>query len=456
MAKTSRVWRPRVDILLFAESYLGLTLYPWQMKVLDAVQRGYPSAALICNGGGKSSVIIPTIVLWFLYNWPNGRCNVASGNWKQVKDYVWPSIDSFQFLPYFSGWRFLENRIETSLGGFAAGMSPDTPKDAEGAHERDTSPFLWIIDEAKALDDSVIDAIWKASSSFFLATSSAGTAEGRFYDFFNGLQSLFWRTKISSYDCPHITDEMRAIDLAYYRGEHNPVYRSRHLSEFDQEKTGQIVSASSLRRALAEPPAFVPGARCAFCDFAAGGNENVLAIAEGNKVFLAAMWTEEDTVQGVREFIRQFELYRLTPGQIYGDRGGLGISMLCDLDAAGWCLTRVDNGVPALNPKAYANRGSEIWFEAAMEIDGKEWILPDDPLFFEQATSRRRQLDAQERLMAEPKSKMALRMPGKSPDRADAVFGAMICGHVRAFSAEDVGYVEVGKSEFTRRHVSFR
>ncbi len=89
----------------------------------------------------------------------------------------------------------------------------------------------------------------------------------------------------------------------------------------------------------------------------------MLAIAEGNKVFLAAMWTEEDTVQGVREFIRQFELYRLTPGQIYGDRGGLGVSMLDQLENAGWSLTRVDNGTPALNPKAYANRGSEIWFE---------------------------------------------------------------------------------------------
>ncbi len=58
--------------------------------------------------------------------------------------------------------------------------------------------------------------------------------------------------------------------------------------------------------------------------------------------------------------------------------------------------------------------------------------------------------------MAEPKSKMALRLPGESPDRADAVFGAMICGHVRAFSSEDIPTVAVGHSEFARRHVSFR
>ncbi len=456
MARTSKVWTPRIGILQFAKAYLQLDLYKWQRDVLLAVQAGYPSAALICNGGGKSSVLIPAIILWFLYNWPNGRCQVLSGTWKQIEDYVWPAINSFSHFPYFRDWEFQTTELKTGRGGFAKGLSPTDPKAAEGGHESDDSPLLFIVDEAKALEDRIIDAIIRCTSSFFLITSSAGSAEGRFYDCFNTLQQLFWRTKISSYDCPHITDEMRAWDLAYYRSESNPVYRSRHLSEFDQEKTGQIISASSLRRALAEPPAFVPGARTAFCDFAAGGNENVLAIAEGNKVYLAAMWVEKDTVQGYREFIRQFEIVRLTPGQIYGDRGGLGIGMLNDLAEAGWPITPVDNGVPALNTKAYANRGSEIWFEAAFAIDGKEWILPDDSLFFEQATSRRKQYDSQERLRAEPKSDMARRMPGKSPDRADAVFGAMVCGHVRAFSSEDIPAVEVGHSEFSRRQVSFR
>ncbi len=51
---------------------------------------------------------------------------------------------------------------------------------------------------------------------------------------------------------------------------------------------------------------------------------------------------------------------------------------------------------------------------------------------------------------------MALRLPGESPDRADAVFGAMVCGHGVGFSSTDIAAVEIGHSEFTRRHVSFR
>jgi len=85
MARTNRTWTSKIGILQFARAYLGLRLYPWQRKILLAIEAGYPVAALVCNNGGKSSVIIPTAVLWFLYNWPAGRCNVLSGSWKQVR-----------------------------------------------------------------------------------------------------------------------------------------------------------------------------------------------------------------------------------------------------------------------------------------------------------------------------------------------------------------------------------
>src|SRR5258708_16516256 len=101
----------------------------------------------------------------------------------------------------------------------------------------------------------------RSTASFFLTTSSAGSAEGRFYDCFNVLRSLFWTIKVSSFDCPHVTDDQRAYDLAYFRNESNPIYRSKHLSEFDQDRTGLILSATALRRALANPPAFSAGAR---------------------------------------------------------------------------------------------------------------------------------------------------------------------------------------------------
>jgi hypothetical protein len=424
------------------------------MKTLAAIQAGYPTAALVCNAGGKSSVLIATAVLWFLYNWPGGRCTVISGSWHQVETQLWPAINAYQGLPYFSGWEFQFCQVKTDAGGFARGISPDDAKKAEGAHENELSPVLYILDEAKALEDAIVDSVMRCTSSFFLITSSAGSAEGRFYDCFGALGDLFWQIKVSSFDCPHITDEQRAWDLRYYRTESNPVYRSKHLSEFDHELTGTILSAAALRRALAEPPIYLQGPRTAFLDFAAGGAENVIALTEGNRAFIAAAWRETNTLQACRQFIAEFRRLDLTPGSIWADEGGLGVTMCDCLAEERWPVRRVNNGVPANRPEAYANRGSEIWFEAAFSIVGGEWILPEDGIFFEQATSRRKQYDARERLRAESKEDMARRgIP--SPDRADGIFGAIAARDGMGFVEQDAKHVHVNRSPFARTHVSF-
>jgi hypothetical protein len=425
------------------------------MRTLAAIQAGYPVAAVICNSGGKSSIIIATAVLWFLYNWPNGRCKVVSGSWEQVETQLWPAINSYRSLPFFANWEFQFCNVKTDKDGFARGMSPDDPKSAEGQHETELSPTMYILDEAKALDDAIIDGVMRCTSSFFAVMSSAGSAEGRFYEFFGALRDLCWNTKVSSFDCPHITDEMREFDLRYYRGEHNPIYRSKHLSEFDEEVTGLILSAATLRRALEVAPAWLPGARAAFCDFAAGGDENVLAVADGNRVTITKAWREINTEQAALQFIAEFKRLNLSPGEIWADEGGLGVGMCDKLDEHRWYVNRVNNGAPANRTEAYANRGSEIWFESAFGIDGKEWILPNDGIFFEQATSRRKQYDARERLRAESKEDMRRRgIP--SPDRADAVFGAIAATQHQGFTKEDARHVHIHQSPFARSHVSFR
>jgi len=77
-----------------------------------------------------------------------------------------------------------------------------------------------------------------------------------------------------------------------------------------------IITPGLLRANLESPPAFLPGLSSAFCDFAAGGDENVLAIKDGNGVLLAACWRETDTIQAVRQFIAEFKRFSLAPGSI--------------------------------------------------------------------------------------------------------------------------------------------
>ena len=89
-------------------------------------------------------------------------------------------------------------------------------------------------------------------------------------------------------------------------------------------------------------------------------------------------------------------------------------------------VSRVNNGAAANRSEVYASRGAEIWFEAKRLIEEKKMILPEDPVFIQQATNRRVEYTATQKLRVE--SKEAMRNRGvSSPDRADAVFGAMVC-----------------------------
>ena len=70
----------RLGILEFAQSVLGIELYPWQRETLLHIQCGHPTALVACNGAGKTSTVFVTAALWALFNWPRARIIVTSAN----------------------------------------------------------------------------------------------------------------------------------------------------------------------------------------------------------------------------------------------------------------------------------------------------------------------------------------------------------------------------------------
>jgi phage terminase large subunit len=448
--------KPRVPFCLFARAYLGLRLYEWQMRILLALERKHVSG-LICNGGGKSSVVIASAVLAFLYNWPTGRCAVTSGSYLQLGSILWPAIEQYRSLPYFRGWTWNQTEIKTQQGGFALGFSTDDPLRLEGWHQSVESPLMYIVDEAKAISDDKFQGIGRCTPTFYGQFSSAGAAQGDFYHSFNKLRRFFWTIKVTSRDCPHISDQQRAFDKAKLD---RAVYASKHDSEFDSDLSGSAIKLGVINAALERQAtiAHVRGARTAFCDFAAGGAENVLALRDGNKVEIVAAWRNPDPTQACREFIEQFRRLGLRVSEIFADVGGLGVVMCKNLKDAGWPVVEVNNGAPAEDAEHYANRGSEIWFKAAQMIEfglgqGHYLIIPDDKLFIEQATSRKREYDAKQRLKIESKKDLTERgVP--SPDRADAVFGAIVC-RPTAWTSSQVAAVHLPENPFATSFMKF-
>lgn len=422
------------DVLTFAEIGLETPLYDWQAKVLGAIDKfalhdRIKIAVSAPNGAGKSERVVGVAILRWLNRFPRGRVILTSADAKQIDFQIMPAIKKHSAR--FPAWEFLGRTIRTHDNGFFLSFTTDEPSRAEGHHKHAHSPLLMIIDEAKSVDAEIFQAIDRCTYNVLLYISSPGLKTGRFYDAFTLHREQFLLLEqVGLKDCPHISKE-RIDDVIETYGENAPFVRSTIYGEFmaEEEGTPMAVSYEKLMALLASPP----GARIsthdysAFCDFAAGGDENVLAIRSGNKLLELVAWRERDTTASVGRFIIEFRKHHLRPQQIWGDAGGLGTPM-CDMLAdAGWPINRFDFGGKASRGDVYYNRGAEIWGRLARSIEKGEIVLISDPTLIGQLTTRKIVYDLKGRVRLETKEDMRARGV-KSPDRADAVAGAFALG----------------------------
>lgn len=422
---------PQSHPAIHAYDVLGLDLYQWQVETLHAIHEqaheGSPMALRAANESGKTTYVVAAAVDWFLTEYPRGKVVITSGAFRQVKDQLWPALEKFR--NWHPDWKYTQCDIRTDQGGFAIGFSTDHPGRAEGWHgDGPDAPLFYIVDEAKTVSDGIFEAVDRCNADFLLMVSSPGAPEGQFFRCFHEEQDLYWTRKVTSDECPHLDPAIKQRDLSKY-GVTHPLFMSKHEAEFDSQRGRVILAPDDLAACLAQPPAYRDGPMTAFADFAAGGDENVLAVKQGNRLWVEKAWTELDTMQACQEFVRMFQRLALAPGQIHGDNGGLGKVMIDKLAELGWHIQRVNNG-EAPNDPGYANKGSEIWYVGARMFQDRQVIPIDfDHQTIKQLTDRKicyasKGRDAEGLLMAESKDDMRARGLS-SPDRGDAIMGAL-------------------------------
>lgn len=423
----------------FCIKKLGLVPYMWQIEAMESVALGQPTSVVAANGSGKTARLIAPLILWFLYVHPRGQCIFTSGSWMQIEKQLWGAVKTHRAK--FPAWRFMAEELRTPEGGYAFGFSTDDEGRAEGHHPKispEVDPVFLIIDEAKTVPNGIFEAFDRCTRKYELWTSSPGAPRGQFYDSHHKNQALYWTRKVPSIECPHIKAEKREQDRIKY-GETHPLYRSKHLAEFTADDELMVLSPGELKRALEnQPDEDTSGEVVAFCDFAAGRDENVLAVRRGNSAKIVKAWQQRDTVQGAREFVREFEKQKLRPGQIWGDADGLGTVMIDQLAEMGWHINRFHGGQSAKESDEYANLIGEVWHAGTLAIKRGEVFLDDlDPITFEQITTRKSEWTLNGKLRVEDKEKM--RKNGlKSPDRADALLACIALGahHSGAMTAK--------------------
>jgi hypothetical protein len=437
---------PKIPILLFADSILGIQPYNWQCQILLNYEAGFPTAAACANFTGKTSTVFPIAALWTLYCFPRARVMYLSATGAQVKNQFFAALNRFRFRPAFAGWTWLETEVRNREGGFLFGRATDTGGNIEGIHDQADSPAALLVDECKSIHDDVLEALERCSTSYRLFMSSTGAAFGGFYQIMTARTHL-WRTfRVTSAMCPHV--DKAAIEADRQNLKDN-VFRIKHDAEFLYDAGEAMIALEHVRVLLEDPPPHTPGRPVAFCDFAGPGDESVLALCDGNRAEIVDAWRSRDTMNSVGRFLSHFRRLRLAGYDIGGDEG-YGHQLMDRMQEQGFYLRRFNNGSPAKRTEIYANLAAEWWSIAGQLIERKAVQIPNDEKLVAQLTSRRKLYDSKGRERLE--SKADLRARGvESPDRADALIGAIILAQDRQGNSTQLRELRLLRDEINRR-----
>lgn len=421
----------------FGKQILGVDFYPWQKEILgwfwDMHARVKASVAAP-NGSGKSERVVACLALWWLCMCKAATVVITSKDSRQLDEQIWPAIE--QHKPKFQGFIWNRRHIESPTGGRIIGFTTDEPGRAEGWHKQPEGPLLIIVDEAKSVPEAVFEAFDRCTFNGLLYISSTGLMQGRFYDSQTKDAGQYRSRRVSLAECPHIPAERIADIIATY-GEEHPFTRSTLYSEFMSQdaESAFFFSLAAVDKCIASPPAFRAGDRVAFCDFAGGGDENVLAVREGNKVRIVRAWREANEMAAIGEFIQLFRREGLEASEIWGDNCGAGKPMVARFHESGWPINRFNAGETAFNDRDYLNRGAEVWEAAGRAVAKGEVIMPDDSHLRAQLVCRKRLVDSRGRMKCEAKEDMRKRGV-KSPDRADAVTAVIALREMKPLNAK--------------------
>src|SRR5690606_17780803 len=165
---------------------------------------------------------------------------------------------------------------------------------------------------------------------YLLLISSTGPCTGEFYRSHTKNRKLYHTIKVTYKDCPHIErlSPGRYDSHVEKYGINHPWIRSKYYSEFMSGDEQNFVNGIELRELQYRPPAYIRGAIVPGLDFAAGRDENVVAVREGNRVYIKRAWRDADTNRANRTFHKELQSLRIGSGQAYGDAAGMGNVMI--------------------------------------------------------------------------------------------------------------------------------
>jgi len=458
-----------VELLLLLDENImtGETkLHDWQIQFMidfanphHTKESPFNAVVQACNGSGKDKYIIAACAVWLCMRYREVECPITSSSGNQLDNQTGAHIDRLcnkanaVFGPLWKiNYRYYEFKHKGELGQDMPSklklFATDEPGKAEGFHPVDKGKKMAIFtSETKSIPEDITAALTRCTGfTHRVDASSPGLAAGYFYDAccsaiprseiddiksIESVQTIVY--KVTAYQCSHITEsEIEAFAARLPGGKENQVFKSGMLAEFGSSSEMTVIPSAFVWRAVSDMPKRkatfnIPWHQepynTAGLDLSDGGAETVLAIRNGNKLLHIEAFRLEDSEDTIDYLEELFKKWNLTnkDALIFGDYCGMGGPMLRSLKRRKWSNVRfVDSRNKSAEPRTYANRGTDLFFNLRRLLAASELILFYDKLLIDQLCTRYYKL--RDGVVHQLLSKVEQKAKGfPSPDRADAV-----------------------------------
>lgn len=411
-------------------------LYPWQAQELvdfsrhREIGRLNQNAVVAANGSGKSQFILAPCIAWLAMSFDDSLAYVTSASAAQLDtqterflDYLIDRVNVTHkedlgtevFERVKRKKRFLPTNSYVDL------LATDEAGRAEGKHPlRPNAEFGVFIDEGKSIQSFIYEALARCTNwTRKLYVSSPGGHSGEFYQVCT-TPELGWNVRKVTYkDCPHIREE-EVKNAILKHGINDPLVRSMYFAEFTADDSTIVISKQMLDNCIRYfTSEKKDGYNRAGLDLAAGGDENVISIWNGNVMIEQRAFRSYDTNITVRNVIDICNEFEIKAKYVWADDGGVGRGILDNFADKGWNFNRVIFGGTAFDKTRYLNRGTELWFNFKQFVENNSMRILPDSMLKSQLSNRYYRLNNNSKIMLEPKAEAKLK-GHPSPDRADA------------------------------------
>lgn|SRR3990167_177515 len=440
-----------VEDVILANRVDGVKLLPYQADVLDAVAR-YDWVALRAGNGIGKDAMSAWLAEWYMMTNENSKVPCTSGVARQLKNILFSEIHNFgrqsKMAPYM---RFMDMGVQVKgreKEWFCLGFTAS--KSTEGQHEAKTEGFhgaklMWIVTEAKAVEDFVWTAIRKSCTqphNKIFAQSVPGTEYGEFFKIFDSNRESWrrlhfpsavripdaegggWKSNtptqiINGVETQLVTTKSINEKLSMPGGERGPEFVAGVLGEFIKQTDDALIPMHWIKECIGLQ---VPSDQNDIVSYGVdpawfGKDDTAVVKRRGRKVVQIETWNGYEpnaTAQRIKD------LWEKEPGKVYVDTIGAYalVSLLQNLGIKQ--VAGVNVATKARREDLYPNLRSELWFNLRDLLDPRSVnriSLPDNEKMVTQlATIHYNFRNSDGKKFVEPKSQLK-----DSPDIADAI-----------------------------------